>query len=174
MQDNSWTGARCADAVAQMQMRMETNSVVQDASMKGREVFWEKLRLQILTHLSQVYCHRRYAERPLTVQELLCHIGIDALKHFSSGTFLPPLEPSLLELVIPERRYWYHWLQYWPRILEPSEINVVLGIAGYTTYIASVCDTCKEALESQGYRIHPEYGVQLKYRDHVGNVSWWP
>ena len=51
-------GAGCADADAFMRLRMKINSVVQDVSMTGREVFWEKLRFQIITHLTQVYGHR--------------------------------------------------------------------------------------------------------------------
>ena len=106
--------------------------------------------------------------RRLTIHGLLSDIGIlDGHKHLKSSA------STLLQLVIPERRYWEHWLNHWKFTEEPSEHNVVLGILAFTLYIARVCHTCNEALETQGYRIHLEFGVQRR-KTLNGIVTWLP
>ena len=136
--------------------------------MKHRKIFWEKLRFQLHAHVSRL--HSLPVETSLrrhTVQELLCHMGIpDGHKHLSSITDAN----TLLQLEIPERRYWEHWHELGSDVmgyLEPSECNVVLGILAFTLYIVRICDTCTEALETEGYRIHSEFGVQRRILD------WW-
>ena len=74
---------------------------------------------------------------------------------------------------MPARLYWQHWFRYWKVTEEPSEVNVVLGIVGFTLYIANVCDTCKHLLELKGYRIHPAFGVQHR-RIQDGVPQWVP
>ena len=76
--------------------------------------------------------------------------------------------------MIPERRYWVHWSKLWKFTEEPSELNVVLGILAFTLYITQVCDTCAKALETQGYRIHVEFGVQRRVITDGGTVQWFP
>ena len=137
--------------------------------MKKRQIFWAKLRFQIQKRLSGLHTFSLDASlRRLTIHGLLRDIGIlDGHKHLSSSA------SALLQLVIPERRYWEHWLNHWKFTEEPSEHNVVLGILAFTLYIARVCHTCNEALESQGYRIHSEFGVQRR-KTLEGNVTWLP
>jgi len=137
--------------------------------MKKREIFWAKLRFQIQRRLSGLHTFSFEASlRRLTIHGLLRDIGIlDGHKHLSSSA------SALLQLVIPERRYWQHWLNHWKFTEEPSEHNVVLGILAFTLYIARVCRTCNEALETQGYRIHSEFGVQRAVRQG-DNVVWKP
>ena len=148
---------------------MEGETAQQSAVMKNREIFWIKLQFQLQTHLQGLHHYSNEASsRRLTIHDLLCDIGIlDGHKHLNHRA------STLLALVIPERRYWEHWFKHWKFIEEPSELNVVLGILAFTLYITRVCDTCKEALETRGYRIHSEFGVQLRYYSG-GNVMWNP
>ena len=117
--------------------------------MKHRELFWAKLQFQIQHHLSHFHCYGR----ELTVDRLLCDIGIfDGHRHFNISAI-----PLLTSVHIPEGRYWRHWWKYWKyhtwRHCEPSECNVVLGILTFSLYVSRVCNTCRQELENQSYRI---------------------
>lgn len=121
-----------------------------------RELFWAKLQFQISRHLS----HSQYFQQELTVEQLLRDIGIsNGQRHLNISSI-----PLLTSVQIPDRRYWQHWWRYWKhhtqRHCEPSERNVVLGILTFSLYVSCVCDTCQQELETQGYRIHSERGVQ--------------
>ena len=130
-------------------------------------IFWAKLQFQIQTYLQRVH-NNETSLRRRTVHELLGMLGLDGHKHLN-----PDVHWSL-DLAIPERRYWVHWSKLWKFTEEPSELNVVLGILAFTLYITQVCDTCAKALETQGYRIHVEFGVQRRVITDGGNVQWDP
>ena len=129
------------------------------------ELFWAKLQFQIQLHLSH--------GRELTVEQLLCDIGIfHGHRHLNTSSI-----PLLTSVQIPDRHYWHHWWKYWKfhtwQHCEPSERNVVLGILTFSLYVTRVCDTCNQELETQGYRIHPECGVQ-RWRHIFGSLMWAP
>ena len=156
---------------------VHTESAMRIQSARFSELFWAKLQLQIQHHLSRFHCfqddprsvYRRAYGRRLTVQELLSHIGIfNGHIHLNISTI-----PLLTSVQIPERRYWRHWWKYWKFWYEPSERNVVLGILTFSLYVTRVCDTCNQELETQGYRIHPECGVQ-RWRHIFGSLMWAP
>ena len=123
----------------------------------NRELFWAKLQCQISQHTRINY---HYFQQGVTVEQLLWDIGIfDGHRHLNISA-----TPLLTSVQIPHRGYWQHCWRYWKhrtrRHCEPSERNVVLGILTFSLYVARVCDTCKQELETQGYRIHPERSVQ--------------
>ena len=137
----------------------------------SRELFWAKLQFQISRHVS----HSQYFQQELTVKQLLRDIGIkDGHRHLNISAI-----PLLTSVQIPDRRYWQHWWRYWKhhtrRHCEPSERNVVLGILTFSLYVACVCDTCKQELETQGYRIHCEHGVPyvLQHRRPI-HLAYFP
>ena len=153
-----------------------TDSARRIQSAQFSEVFWAKLRFQIQRHLHAFHCCQTPGDsqsvygRRLTVEQLLCDIGIfDGHRHLNFSAI-----PLLTSVLIPERRYWRHWWKYWKFWYEPSERNVVLGILSFSLYVTRVCDTCNQELEAQRYHIHPELGVQRWRRTKSGIHMWVP
>ena len=152
-----------------------TDSARRILSAQFSEVFWAKLQFQIQHHLHAFHCCQTPGDsqsvygRHLTVEQLLCDIGIfDGHRHLNVSAI-----PLLTSVFIPERRYWRHWWKYWKFWYEPSERNVVLGILSFSLYVTRVCDTCKQELEAQRYHIHPELGVQ-RWQLKFGIPMWVP